>query len=183
MDNLPQRKSIRLKDWDYSTAGMYFITICTKDRKNLFWKNADKNKTEYRKISRIRVGAVHEPPENRLSSCGRIVDEIICELPEKFNIEINEYVIMPNHIHLLFTIKEERAIRESPLRGKRSVVSKAVGYLKMNSSKKIHYLMPEIDVWQRSYYDHIIRNEADYMEKAEYIANNPANWSTDIYYI
>ena len=76
-----------------------------------------------------------------------------------------------------------RAIHESPLRDGRSVISKIVGYVKMNSSKAIHLFDPDLKLWQRSYYDHIIRNDADYLEKADYILTNPAKWQEDEYFI
>ena len=75
--------------------------------------------------------------------------------------------------------------RESPLQpgGKRSLLDRAVGYLKMNSSREIHRLYPDLEVWQRSYYDHVIRNEDDWRTVAEYIDANPAKWSDDRFYI
>ncbi len=90
-------------------------------------------------------------------------------------------MIMPNHIHILISIGDERAIRESPLRGY-SVISNIVGYLKMNSSKEIHKLKPDMKIWQRSYYDHITRDTADYNEKRQYILTNPARWADYEYY-
>ena len=85
-------------------------------------------------------------------------------------------MIMPNHIHLLLRIEAKRAIRESPLRADeaRSLLAKAVGYLKMNSSKRIHEKHPELQLWQRGYYEYVIRNERDYLEICAYIENNPA---------
>ena len=122
-----KRKNPRLDGFDYSSPGAYFITICTHDRNHLF--------------SNI-VGAIHELPENKLTQYGEYVKEIIEILPERFNISIPKYVIMPNHIHLIIEINynEKRAILESPLRH-RSIIDKAIGFLKMNSSKKIHSTM------------------------------------------
>ena len=120
---LPERKSTRLRGYDYSTPGAYFITICTHNRKCL--------------LSAI-VGAIHESPEYKLTSIGKHADDLIRNLSGRFNAEIDKYVIMPNHIHLIISIndKEQRAIRESPLQYQRSVIDKMVGYLKMNVSKK-----------------------------------------------
>ncbi len=171
--DLPKRKQIRLRDYDYSSSGAYFVTICTHDRRCI--------------LSDIAVGALHEAPaiSVRLTQLGQIVDETIRSLPERYSdLAVDQYVVMPNHIHLLLRIKAERALREAPLRenGTRSLLAKAVGYLKMNSSKRIHEIKPEMQVWQRSYHEHVIRNEEDYRQIWEYIDTNPARWAEDRYY-
>jgi len=124
--NLPKRKPTRLNGYNYSQNGSYFITICTYNRKQLF--------------ANI-VGAIHELRENKLTQYGEFVKQIIEILPDRFNVSIPKYVVMPNHIHLIIEIDnndEKRAIRESPLQYNRSVIDKTVGFLKMNVSKKIH---------------------------------------------
>jgi len=90
---------------------------------------------------------------------------------------------MPNHIHLLLRLESERAIRESPLQRRQATLAKAIGSLKMISSRQIHSLNPDLKVWQRSYYEHVIRSEQDYLEIWEYIDGNPAKWADDKYYI
>ncbi len=168
--NLPKRKPTRLKEYNYSTPGAYFITICTHNRKCLF--------------SNI-VGAIHELPENQLTEYGEYVEQIIEILPERFNVSIPKYVIMPNHIHLIIEINnnddEKRAIRESPLQYQRSIIDKIVGFLKMNVSKKIHNTYSD-KIWQRSFHDHIIRGEKDYRKIWEYIDTNPLKWESDCFY-
>jgi len=166
---LPIRKPLRISNYDYNTPGVYFITFCTHNRKNL--------------LSRI-VGAIHESPELQLTTCGRIVDAVIQRLPSHIPVAIDRYVIMPNHIHLIAVISEEdalRAIRESPLQG-RSIISKAVGYLKMNTSKEIRKRYSDIPVWQRGYHDHVIRNREDYEMIVKYIQENPLRWELDKLY-
>ena len=143
--NLPKRKQNRLENFDYSSGGAYFITICVKDRKKI--------------LSKI-VGAIHESPEIKLTPYGKILDNHIKNLNARFNINVDKYVIMPDHIHLIITINE-RSIRESTLQG-RSIISKAIGFLKMNTSRDIHNAGYKGNIWQRSYYDHIIRNPKDY---------------------
>ena len=167
--NLPKRKAMRLKNFDYSSTGAYFITICTHNRKCM--------------LSQI-VGAIHESPETVLTEYGKIVDEIIKNVSERCEVTIDRYIIMPNHVHLLVIItdsEELRAIRESPLRG-RSVISKAIGYIKMNASKEIHTRFGKINLWQRGFYDHIIRGKEDYEEHLKYIAENPMRWYYDELY-
>ena len=105
---MPERKPNRLVNFDYSTEGAYFITICTHQRRKM--------------LSHIRVGA----------------------------------------------------IRESPLQ-KRSIISKVIGYLKMNVSKEVHRNSPNLLIWQRSFHDHVIRDGKDYNEIADYIETNPMN--------
>ena len=191
------RKPTRLNGYDYSSQGAYFVTICTHDRKCL--------------LSNI-VGAIHESPsksnqpskkadrqsQNILTEYGIIVQQIIEFLPVRFNISIPYYVIMPNHIHLIIeihntntrhkpncedSIREERAIRESPLqRHHRSILDKTIGFMKMNAAKKINRTYGE-KFWQRSYHDHIIRDEDDYWRIAEYIENNVSRWQKDCFYL
>ena len=91
---------------------------------------------------------------------------------------------MPNHVHLILLITDEgalRAIRESPLQG-RSIISKTVGYIKMNASKAIRQHYGSIPVWQRGYYDHVIRNREDSETIIKYIYENPLRWKTDKLY-
>jgi len=160
---------MRLKNFDYSSTGAYFITICTHNRKCM--------------LSQI-VGAIHESPETVLTEYGIIVDETIKNVSERCKVTIDRYIIMPNHVHLLVIItdsEELRAIRESPLRG-RSVISKVIGYIKMNASKEIHTRFGKINLWQRGFYDHIIRGKEDYEEHLKYIAENPMRWFYDELY-
>ena len=159
--------------YDYSSPGAYFITICTHNRRCI--------------LSEISVGAIHESPEISvlLKEPGRCVQSAIEQLPTRFpGLLVDQYVIMPNHVHLLLRIEEERAIRESPLQsdGKRSLIDKAVGYLKMNSSRIIHQTETSLSVWQRSYYDHVIRGERDYWEILQYIETNPLRWCEDRFF-
>lgn len=115
-------------------------------------------------------------PEVHLTKYGWIVDRIIRELPQRFPVEISKYVIMPDHIHILLVVNgKERALREAPLHT-RSLLAQIVGYLKMNATKTIRRYAPSEIVWQRSFYDHIIRNDQDYQEIWQYIDNNPQKW-------
>ena len=166
---LPKRKRLRLQDYDYSTPGAYFLTICTYNRKCT--------------LSHV-VGAIHESPETKLTQYGEIVDSIINSIPTRFKATVDSYVIMPNHIHLIIIITDDeelRAIRESPLHG-RSVMSKLIGYIKMNASKKIHKEYGFVNIWQRGYHDHIIRDVRDFEKIAQYISENPLKWQLDCFY-
>ena len=149
MTELPKRKNIRLKDFDYSQNGYYYVTICTKDRKNLFWES---------------VGADIIRPN--LSKYGKIVNTAINAISTHYpNIKIGEYVIMPDHIHMIMIISNDENGRM--ISAPTKPLSTVIGQMKRWVSKEIGF-----SVWQKSYYDHIIRDESDYMVKAEYIMNN-----------
>lgn len=166
---LPKRKNPRCKYHDYDSPGAYFITICTDKRKKL--------------LSNI-VGAIHESPEVQLTKYGQTVEKYINMLPERFGVIVDNYVIMPNHIHLVVIITDAaylRAIRESPLRH-RSIISKIVGYIKMNVSKELNNECCQDKIWQRLYHDHIIRDKQDYEKISRYIYENPLQWEYDRFF-
>ncbi len=181
MDNsLPVRKALRLRNFDYNSPGAYFITFCTHNRENT--------------LSRITVGALHEAPANELTERGRIVDELIQNVPAHLGVRVDAYVIMPNHVHLLLAIEastECRALHEAPLREEyfadkrkreRSAISKTVGYIKMNASKRIRAHYGDEKIWHRRFHDHVVRNQRDYDMIAEYIQQNPLRWQKDCFY-
>ncbi len=94
---LPKRKRNRLREYDYSQMGVYFVTICAHNKQPIFGT----------------VGAIHESPENKiqLSSCGVIVESVIIDLEQRYpNVKIDKYVIMPNHIHLMIRLLERMRI-------------------------------------------------------------------------
>lgn len=165
---LPKRKNLRLQGYDYSQNGCYFVTICTKNKQNLFGS--------------YNVGTLHEASANHtknrcvsLNRYGQLVERTIQLIPEKYKeITIDNYIVMPNHIHMLVSINNDidsgRALREAPLQ--RSLLSKLVGYIKMNVSKEIHKSNPTIEVWQKRYSDHIIRNQTDFEHHWNYIEYN-----------
>ena len=158
-----------MSHYDYNTPGAYFLTFCTHNRKHI--------------LSRI-VGATHESSRPQLTTCGKIVDTIIQNIPDHLHVTIDQYVIMPNHVHLIAVITEERmnrSIVELPSHA-RSMISKLIGYIKMNASKAIRQQYGDVSVWQRGYFDHVIRNRADYAALAEYIQTNPLRWKLDKLY-
>ena len=142
-----------------------FVTIGADQRRCIF--------------SRICVGAIHESPAVELTAIGRIIEKTILELPDRYGIHVDQCVIMPNHVHLL--VRWDRALREAPLQ-KRSQLSKMIGYLKMNVTKTAHTLYGCEKIWQRSYHDHVIRDEADYRKIWNYIDTNPVKWEADCFY-
>ena len=166
MDNekeFPKRKEPRLKGFDYSETGAYFLTICTQNRKNI--------------LSTI-VG--EGSPLPKLSPCGEIVDGWIQKIPEKYpEASVDCYVIMPNHIHILLSIvKDDGRGNPSP------TVDAVVGWLKYQATKEINKLQGSAGdkIFQRSFFDHIIRNRDDYNEICKYIYENPVRWYYDKLY-
>ncbi len=160
---LPKRKSIRLKDYDYSQSGAYFVTICAHNRECLFGEI---------------VGA---------TLCGRpnnpdlLIEKWLLELENKYKIiKIIKYIIMPNHIHFILIIDNKTGDHTgSPLQ---EIVD---WYKTMTTNEYIRgvkkNLFPPFDkhIWQRGYHDHIIRNEKEYQEIWEYIDNNILSWELD----
>ncbi len=155
----PKRKSIRLLEFDYN-AGAYFVTICTQDRRCI--------------LSDIVVGEGLAPPVCRQSNIGRIVENEILSIPDRHaNVGIEKYVIMPNHIHMIVMIRADSGgASPSP------TLMDVVRVIKSNSARKTI----GTQLWQRSYHEHIIRNEQDYREIWNYIDGNPAKWAEDRYY-
>ena len=163
MDNekeLPKRKRNRLENFDYSSSGVYFITICTSGRKNYFWEN---------------VGAIIDRPQNvELTPYGKIVDKAIQSISSVYPaLLLESYVIMPNHIHILLCVCADEYGR--PLVA--PTISQVVKQLKGTVSKQVG-----ISIWQKSFYDHIIRNREDHEEHLRYIFENPMRWGCDELY-
>ena len=168
--DFPRRKKNRLAQYDYSSCGAYFVTICTKDRKNIFWT---KEQPDF-----VGEDIILPPDSVRLSLYGKIVNDSIVAISKCYShIELLQYVIMPNHVHLiLFITSQDGRIISSPT-DKKSI-STVVGQFKRDVSKKIG-----IAVWQRSFHDHIIRGRDDYEKISKYMYNNPITWQYDCFYI
>jgi len=158
---LPERKDNRLPQFDYGQEGCYFITICIQDRKRI--------------LSDIVGDDAHIVPK----PYGRVVEKYIRNAPE-----IEKYVIMPDHIHMIIRLRGGTMWASSPtgineescvgadahIRPKNKVAS-IVRSIKTLTTKEIG-----VSIFQRSYYDHVIRNQQDYNEVWEYIENNPKKW-------
>lgn len=156
--DLPKRKANRLANYDYSQNGAYFITICVKDKEPI--------------LSRIKFNSIY-PNEIMLSKLGAIVANEILNIEKRFdNAKILDYVIMPNHIHLIIQLDDCSCSLGQIIGSFKSIATL--------QSKKIGYSNDKL--FQRNYYDHIIRNEDDYLTKSNYIKNNPEKWLDDKYY-
>ena len=203
------RRTIRLNGFDYSNNGYYFVTICTKNRKNIFGEI---------------VGARRDSPFNKneilkikLNKNGKIVNDIWKTLPDHNNVILDEFCIMPNHVHFVLGInnnqlKQNDLIKindgvlgngaldnkcgvignengamginnkgESRLAPTTTQLGLVIGMFKTECTKQINKLnkTPGIQLFQRNYYEHIIRNEKEYLRIKEYIRLNPEMWWRD----
>ena len=161
-NHLLKRKHPRLARYDYSTAGAYFITICTQNRKCL--------------LSYI-VGRKLAPAEIQYTAYGKIAEEQLFLLEKRYPcLKIDQYVIMPNHIHAILLL--DGAAGASPRPTITDVVC-AYKSLTTRMCKKVQHIEK---LFQTSFYEHVIRGREDYDEIAEYIANNPKRWELDKLY-
>lgn len=200
------RRSIRLKGYDYAQEGLYFITICCKDRLHLFGE--------------IKNGKMI------LNEFGEKAEECWKEIPNHFpNVALHEYVIMPNHVHGIIEIKfnSKKIEKNLPIESNLNDISKPVGAndflkpvgannhsplrvlknsnqrdlphspsktigsiirgYKIGVTKWIRQNSSIREIWQRNYYDHIIQNESSLLRISNYIQNNPKNWKEDKFYL
>jgi REP element-mobilizing transposase RayT len=207
--NIHHRKSIRLQGYDYSQAGLYFITICAQDRKCLFGKI--------------------ENDEMILNDAGLIANECWLEIPKHFpNAVLHEHIIMPNHVHGIVELiqndvanvgaENTRAENFLPLQNEfRKMIPRSIGSIvkgfkigvtkwfrnsnnadmanakagnvnteNIGAENFLPLQQPQqnetVKIWQRNYYEHIIRDEKSYQHISEYIINNPKNWKEDKFY-
>ncbi len=157
------RRSIRIKKYDYSQAGLYFITICTHNKLCLF-------------------GQI-DNMEMCLNDAGLMINHHWPILTDRFNgIKLNEFIVMPNHFHgIIETIGD---ITDPP------TVGEIVGAFKsittnvyIRGVKQNNWPRFDKKIWQRNYYEHVIRDEESYLKISEYIQTNPLKWLEDIYYV
>lgn len=176
------RRSIRLKGYDYSQAGLYFITLCTQNSLHLFGEIAS--------------------DEMVLNNAGIMIEKWWKELKNKFpNIELDEFVVMPNHFHGILQIINTHTVgadlRVCPDNAGEHIEGKHIGlplhrtmqwFKTMSTNEYIrnvknnHWTPFNKKLWQRNYYEHIIRDEKSYLHISEYIRTNPLKWPDDKYY-
>jgi REP element-mobilizing transposase RayT len=168
--HLRHRRSIRLKGYDYALTGVYFITSVTHGRENLFGEI---------------VGS-----EMRLNEYGEIVQNTWDDLPNHNNgIELDAFVVMPNHIHGIIIIvgagSEPAPTNETvptTTSAPAIALSEIVRQLKTFSARRINVQrqISGVPVWQRNYYEHIIRNDHEFERISQYIIHNPVQWMLDV---
>lgn len=160
---------MRLKDYDYSKPGLYFVTICTQDREHLFGKIINEPAVANLSVCHL------ENKIMKLNIAGEMIQDWIIELPNKFeNIKCDYYIIMPNHLHMIIEIFEPRHEHIG------SSLPTIIQWFKtMTTNEYIRMVKRDIlpsfnkRVWQRNYYEQIIRNETQYINTINYIKYNP----------
>lgn len=178
-NNAPHRRTVRLKNYDYSQPGAYFVTLCTSHRRQMF-------------------GDIHDGLM-RLNAVGRLAAAQWLQLPKRFpDLELGEWVIMSNHIHGIlvitgrgeasqqnsFTLPTTSDKDASPLRPNGTIpgsIGAIIQNYKSVVSRKIANQGEEKrgSIWQRNYYEHVIRNERELQAITDYILTNPQNWDKD----
>ena len=156
--SLPERKHPRLKNYDYSQNGCYFVTICVRNKKHL--------------LGTVDVGRdAHIPPQTILSQIGRVAEKYILNIEKVYeSIKVENYVIMPNHIHLLLLF-DSSLCDDGGMRASRPTLHTVVRSLKTMVTKEIGQ-----SIWQDSYFDRVIDSVEGYEEVWEYIEENPYKW-------
>ena len=185
-DNAPplpvrNRRSVRLRGYDYSQAGAYFITICAQNRRCLFGSIAEGTMA--------------------LNDAGRAVAACWLQIPDHFpHVELDEYVVMPNHIHGIVIIvgannyspvqsnhdSPVQSNNHSPLQKHPTGTARTIGSMvrgfKIGVTQWYRQRSVPSKIWQRNYWDHIIRNESELNRIRQYILNNPMQWEQDSLY-
>ena len=163
MNEYPNRKTIRLTNYDYSSNGIYHVTICTRDKACIFGAIND-----YRMF---------------LNDAGKVAEEDLLSIPHHYaGVEVVSYVVMPNHVHLLLRlcdgeVGENAADAKNGVPTARRSLGQIVGAYKAGVSRKLGRA-----IWQARFYEHIIRGERDYLDTIAYIQNNPVAWDKDDYF-
>jgi|HubBroStandDraft_6_1064221.scaffolds.fasta_scaffold119782_3 putative transposase len=164
----PHRRSIRLKGRDYSWPGTYFVTICTAQRKSL--------------LGRVEDGVMRE------NVLGRLVRAHWMQLPREFAcIELDVFIVMPNHIHGMISLHRQVSAADPQhkpaefAKPQTGSISWIVRTFKARATREARLLLnrPELNVWQRNYFDRVVRNGKEYEDAYRYISENPRNWNQD----
>ncbi len=174
--DIHHRHSMRLIDYDYSQEGLYFVTICTRDNRCLF-------------------GQI-KGDEMCLNGAGQHANQCWYAIPQHFpQIKLHAHIVMPNHVHGVLETAGAHHVPKLESVGLQSnndstlrTLGSVIRGFKIGVTKWFREQRPELfpigqSIWQRNYYEHIIRDEKSYLHIAEYITNNPLKWGDDTYYV
>lgn len=200
-EGLPRRKPIRLEGYDYSKSGMYFVTICVHDRLHLFGKITTSVGSVGEGLCAFPCAFPTTTPKMELNDAGQMINKWWNELCKKYgNIKLHEYTIMPNHFHGIIqivdliktagTAKTGNSVKQIPgehipIQGEHigSPLHTMMGWFKTMTTNEYIRMVKSNGwapfsgkLWQRNYYEHIIRDEQSRLKIARYIDNNPLNW-------
>jgi len=163
--NLPTRKPTRLPYYNYSTPGAYFLTLCTQDRRCI--------------LSGIVGGGALDAPHTQLTTVGTIAQKYILSGNNIPGVTVDKFVIMPNHIHMILFVDETACNGPS----KAPAPTNAMIPLFVSTFKRFCHRDLGEAIFQRSYHDHVIRGDEDYLKIWQYIDSNPAKWQEDCFYV
>ncbi|MFY9730930.1 MAG: transposase [Candidatus Acidiferrales bacterium] len=169
---LPRRRTIRFQNFDYSQAACYFVTICSKDNRCIFGH-----------VVAARM---------QLSDLGRIVEECLVAVPRHFkNADIPVHSIMPNHLHAVVALRveassapptETNSVRAetfaAPITGSIPTIVRSFKSA-VTRAARAAFRKPSLDVWQRNYFERVIRSDDEFRKTWQYICENPARWDFD----
>ena len=158
---LLKRKELRIKGYSYSDVGYYFVTICVNNRMKILSNVEFNENTNHAKIELLPKGII---AEQYIKSINQIYN----------NINVLSYIIMPNHIHMVIEIINNGSSRTP------TPTNETIPFI-ISTFKRLTNKEYKEKIWQRNYYEHIIRNEKEYIEIVEYIQNNPLKWENDKY--
>ena len=171
---LPKRKPTRLKNFDYSSAGAYFVTICIRDRKRILSDI----------IKPVGVGAFDDPltPQIQLTEIGKITEKYLLSSKNIPGVKIDRYVIMPDHIHvIIFLYPDEYASNKDGSSRAPTPTNEMLPHI-VSTFKRFCNKEIGNNIFQRGYIEHIIRDREDYETRAKYIYENPIRWYYDELY-
>ncbi len=170
--DLPKRKNLRLKQYDYSSQGAYFVTICIKDRKRIL--------SDIIKPS-VGVGSNAAPliPQIRLTRIGEIVEKYLLSSEKISGVKIDRYIIMPDHIHaIIFINPNEYPKRKNGSSRAPTPTNEMLPHI-VSTFKRFCNKEVGDNIFQRGYIEHIVRDRADYETRIKYICENPIRWYYD----
>ena len=169
MEKYPKRKKIRLEGYDYNTAGLYFITVCTKEKRKLLCE-----------INEPLVGSiVLDAPLIQMSKYGEVVERRLREMSDFYeNIKLDDYVVMPNHVHMMVRIIDNGNGASGTTLPTMNKIGRFVGTFKRLTNREIG-----INLWQSGSNDRIVRSDEEYIAYMEYMEANPRRWLTDEHYV
>ena len=178
--DLPKRKDLRLKHYDYSSAGAYFVTICTKDRKRIL-SNIIKPSVGVGALDDPLNGFLNEPqiPQIQLTEIGKVTEKYLLSSENIPGVKIDRYVIMPDHIHVIIFLYPDKYTSRKD--GSSRAPTPTNDMLPHIVSTFKRFCNREIgnNIFQRGYMEHIVRDREDYEIRAKYIYENPIRWYYD----
>ena len=163
--DLPKRKPNRLREYDYSTPGAYFLTLCTKNKQCV--------------LGQIVGGGALDAPHMQLTNAGKVAYAHILSGNNIPSVTVDKFVIMPNHIHMILFVDD--SVCRGPSRAPaptNAVIPHFISTFKRFCNRDL-----DEAIFQRSYHDHVIRSNTDYLKIWQYIDSNPAKWKEDCFYI